>query len=59
MRAPPSRSLSRPAYEKCFGKAPYVIGRRQMLLTYAEWLHFVDFIFEPELPAMVRPYLGA
>jgi len=40
-----------------FNRLPFVRGKRQMILTYAEWLHFVKFPFEPEYPEFLNGFL--
>lgn len=51
------RLYNRISYKEKFNREPYVFGVRQMVLTYAEWLHFVDYTFEPEFPDFLSPYL--
>ncbi|MEM8721820.1 MAG: hypothetical protein AAGE84_21395 [Cyanobacteria bacterium P01_G01_bin.39] len=34
-----------------------VVGRRQLICTYAEWLHLEGFLFEPEFPEVLVQYL--
>lgn len=51
------KTYNRPAYKEVFDREAFTINRRQMLLTYAEWLHFVDYPFEPPLPDVFNEYL--
>jgi hypothetical protein len=48
-----------PAYRARFDREPAMVGKRQMVLTYAEWLHFVRYEFEPEFPEFLESYLAS
>lgn len=48
---------NRPLYKEKFGFEPLTLGTRQMILTYGEWLHLVDFPFPPKLPEFLKDYL--
>jgi len=50
---------NRPYYFEVFKKEPFTIGKRQMILTYSEWLHFVKYPFEPEFPSILTTLLRA
>lgn len=49
--------FNRPAYQELFGKDAFTVGKRQMILSYAEWLHLVKYEFEPEYPKFLQQYL--
>lgn len=48
---------SKTEYHDMFGKEPTIINKRQILLTYAEWLHLVNFEFQPEIPDSIASLL--
>jgi hypothetical protein len=38
------------AYVRKFGHSPTDMGRSRLLLTYAEWIHFVGLTHSPQVP---------
>jgi hypothetical protein len=44
-------------YQLVFNRDRCAKVGRSLLLTYAEWLHFVDFRFEPDFPSVLIVYL--
>ncbi len=42
------------SYEQKFGITPFDVGRNRLLLTYADWVHFVGVTHPPALPESVR-----
>lgn len=48
---------NKPSYEQFFLRDSAVVGRRQLVCTYAEWLHMEGFLFEPAFPEVLVEYL--
>ena len=45
-------------YKIFFKRAKCAKVGRAIILTYAEWLHLVDFRFEPKFPSVLEAYIN-
>jgi hypothetical protein len=53
-----TRQHNRTSYKELFQRDAAIVGKNQMVLTYAEWLHLVDYTsFEPVLPVFLQDAL--
>ncbi len=52
------KKLTKETYPARFGREPFILYQKQMVLTAAEWLHFVPYEFQCPIPVIVDQYLG-
>lgn len=52
------KKLTKETYRVRFGREPFILYQKQMVLTAAEWLHFVPYEFQCPIPVIVEQYLG-
>lgn len=45
-------------YKSVFNRDKCAKVGKAIILTYAEWLHLVDFRFEPEFPSVLERYIN-
>jgi hypothetical protein len=51
------RKHSRYSYQDFFQRRAPVTGGKNLVCTYAEWLHMESYPFEPELPSELMSYI--
>jgi hypothetical protein len=51
------RTHSRISYEELFQRSAPVTGGKNLVCTYAEWLHMESYNFEPQLPEELISFL--